>query len=130
MTAPEWINDPALAGIDKAKLDFLQMMVFEGKNLTPKEMLPFLMNLAKRGKDNAVSFSKEEMELIVAVVKKNSTTEEIARMDKIMKLMQQKNDHKTRLRRLLHRRRRVWSISVTSHKFHDGGSFLRFPRLP
>ena len=44
MTAPEWINDPALAGIDKAKLDFLQMMVFEGKNLTPKEMLPFLMN--------------------------------------------------------------------------------------
>lgn len=90
MTAPEWINDPALAGIDKAKLDFLQMMVFEGKNLTPKEMLPFLMNLAKRGKDNAVSFSKEEMELIVAVVKKNSTTEEIARMDKIMKLIQQK----------------------------------------
>lgn len=90
MNEPEWIKDPALAGIDKAKLDFLQMMVFEGKNLTPKEMLPFLMSLAKRGKDNSVSFSKEEMELIVSVVKKNSTPEEISRMDKIMKLMQKK----------------------------------------
>lgn len=90
MNEPEWIKDPALAGIDKAKLDFLQMMVFEGKNLTPKEMLPFLMSLAKRGKDNSVSFSQEEMELIVSVVKKNSTPEEIARMDKIMKLMQKK----------------------------------------
>ena len=90
MNEPEWIKDPALAGIDKAKLDFLQMMVFEGNNLTPKEMLPFLMNLAKRGKENSVSFSKEEMELIITVVKKNSTPEEIVRMDKIMKLMQSK----------------------------------------
>lgn len=90
MSEPEWMKDPALAGIEKAKLDFLQMMVFEGRNLSPKELLPFLMNISKRGKENAVSFSKEEMELIIAVVKKNSTADEIARMDKIMKLMQQK----------------------------------------
>ena len=91
MNVPEWMKDPALMGIDKAKLDFLQMMVFEGKKLSPKELLPFLMNIAKREKDKSVSFSKEEMDLIIAVVKKHSTEEEIARMDKIAKLMQQKN---------------------------------------
>jgi len=89
--APEWMKDPALAGIDTAKLEFIQMMAFEGKKLTPKEMLPFLMSISKRGKEKSVSFSKEEMDLIIAVVKKNSTPEEIQRMDKIMKLMQSKN---------------------------------------
>ncbi len=91
MNEPEWMKDPALTGIDRAKLDFLQMMVFEGNKLSPKELLPFLMTLAKRGKDNSVSFSKEEMDLIISVVKKHSTEEEIARMDKIAKLMQQKH---------------------------------------
>jgi len=90
MSEPEWMKDPALAGIDKAKLEFLQMLVSEGSHLSPKEMLPFLMNLSKRGKDNSVAFSREEMDLIIAIVKKNSTPQEIARMDKIMKLMQKK----------------------------------------
>ena len=87
---PKWMNDPELAGIYKAKLDFIQMMVFEGKNLSPKEMLPFLMGIARRGKEKSVSFSQEEMDLIIAVIKKNSTPEEIQRMDKIMKLMKNK----------------------------------------
>ncbi len=91
MNEPEWMKDPALTGIDRAKLDFLQMMVFEGNKLSPKELLPFLMTLSKRGKDNSISFSKEEMDLIISVVKKHSTEEEIARMDKIARLMRQKS---------------------------------------
>ncbi len=90
MNEPAWMKDPSLMGIDKAKLDFLQMMVFEGKKLSPKELLPFLMNIAKRGQDQSVSFSKEEMDLIISVVKKYSTEEEIARMDKIATFMRQK----------------------------------------
>ena len=90
MNEPEWMKDPSLMGIDKAKLYFLQMMVFEGKKLSPKELLPFLMNIAKRGQDQSVSFSKEEMDLIISVVKKYSTEEEIARMDKIATFMRQK----------------------------------------
>ncbi len=90
MNEPEWMKDPALAGIDKAKLDFLQMMVFEGRKLSPKELLPFLMNITKRGKDNAINFSREEMDAVVSVVKAHSTPEEIARMDKIMQVMNKK----------------------------------------
>lgn len=89
MNGPSWMNDPLLAGIDAEKLAFLQTMVFESQSLTPKELLAFLMNLSKKNK-HAVSFSKEEMDLIIAVLKKNSTPEELARIDKIMKLRAQR----------------------------------------
>ncbi len=41
MKQNEWMNDPLVAGIDTTKLQFLQMLVFEGQNLkkysTPEE---------------------------------------------------------------------------------------------
>lgn len=89
MNEPEWMNDPALAGIDKAKLNFLKTMVFESQSLSPKELLAFLMNITKKN-NNSFSFSKEEMDAIITVLKKNSSPEEIVRIDKMMKLWAQK----------------------------------------
>ena len=43
-----WMDDPAVAHIDKAKLDFLQSLVFESQSLTKEQMLPFLMSVAKK----------------------------------------------------------------------------------
>ncbi|MBO5092862.1 MAG: hypothetical protein J6C33_00720 [Lachnospiraceae bacterium] len=88
MNRPEWMNDPSLADVDQAKLDFLQTLVFESQNLSPKEMLSFLMNISKRGKDSSVSFTKDEMNRVIAVLKQRSTPDEIARIDKAVKLMQ------------------------------------------
>ncbi len=89
MNEPEWMKDPSLTGIDKAKLDFLQMMVFESQSLSPKELFAYLMNITKKN-NNSVSFTKEEMDAIITVLRKNSSPEEIARIDKIMKLRAQK----------------------------------------
>ena len=88
MNKPEWMNDPSLADIDQAKLDFLQKLVFESQNLFPKEMLSFLMNVSQRGKDSSVSFTKDEMNRVIAVLKQHSTPDEITRIDKAVRLMQ------------------------------------------
>ena len=56
MNQTEWMNDPLVAGIDKTKLQFLQMLVFEGQNLTKEQMLPFLMSVAQKGKKQNISF--------------------------------------------------------------------------
>lgn len=88
MNKPEWMNDPSLADIDQAKLDFLQKLVFESQNLSPKEMLSFLMNVSQRGKDSSVSFTKDEMNRVIAVLKQHSTPDEITRIDKAVRLMQ------------------------------------------
>ena len=91
MTKPQWMSDPDIADIPQNKLDFLLLMVSQGSDLSPKEMLPFLMRVAKQGKENAISFSPEEMKRVVTAIKKNSTPEEAAKIEKIMK-MKQKQD--------------------------------------
>lgn len=82
----EWMNDPALAGIDRKKLEFLQALVFESRGLQREQMLPFLMAVAKRGQADHITFSDEEIDTIVSVIKKESTEEEAATIDKMMRL--------------------------------------------
>lgn len=82
----EWMNDPALSGIDRKKLEFLQALVFESRGLQREQMLPFLMAVAKRGQADHITFSDEEIDTIVSVIKKESTEEEAATIDKMMRL--------------------------------------------
>ncbi|MCM1144161.1 MAG: hypothetical protein NC318_06685 [Blautia sp.] len=81
-----WLNDPAVAHIDKAKLDFLQMLVFESNGLTKEQMLPFLMAVAKRSKESNISFSEEEINTIVQTLQKYASPEELDKMQKMTAL--------------------------------------------
>ena len=86
MNQTEWMNDPVVAGIDKTKLQFLQMLVFEGQNLTKEQMLPFLMSVAQKGKKQNISFDDNEIDAIVTALQKYSTPEEINKINKLMAL--------------------------------------------
>lgn len=82
----EWMNDPELKSIDRAKLDFLDKMFIQSASINrgnQKEMMSFLLSLGKLSKDNNISFSNEEVELIFSVLKKYSTPEDIAKMQKL-----------------------------------------------
>ncbi len=81
-----WMNDPAITHIDKTKLEFLQALVFESQSMKKEQMLPFLMAVAKRGQDNHITFTNEEIDTIIDTIKKYSTPEELARIDKMLKL--------------------------------------------
>ena len=78
-----WLDDPDVAHINKSKLDFLQMLVFESDGLSKEQMLPFLMAVAKRGKDNHISFTEEEINTIIQTLQKYSSPEEIDKMNKM-----------------------------------------------
>lgn len=86
MNQTDWMNDPLVAGIDKTKLQFLQMLVFEGQNLTKEQMIPFLMSVAQKGKSRNISFDDKEIDAIVAALRKYSTPEEIGKINKLMAL--------------------------------------------
>lgn len=86
MNQTEWMNDPLVAGIDKTKLQFLQVLVFEGQNLTKEQMLPFLMSVAQKGKKQNISFDDNEIDAIVTALQKYSTPEEINKINKLMAL--------------------------------------------
>lgn len=84
MANQNWMQDASLKNIDSSKLDFLQKLVFEMNSLKDKEKLPFLLALANRAKKENISFSGEEMETIIAALKKYSTPEEVRRMDMML----------------------------------------------
>ena len=82
MDEREWMNDPALEEIDKSKLAFLEKLVIKSSSMTQKEMLPFLLSLSKLSREN-ISFDKNEIQLIYSVIRKYSTPDDIAKMEKI-----------------------------------------------
>ena len=87
-TNTDWMKDPALAGIDKNKLIFLEKLFFQGSKLTQKEMMPFLLSLSKQSRENNISFKKEEVQLIYSVLQKYSTPEDIEKMKKFSSYFQ------------------------------------------
>lgn len=82
----EWMQDETLKDIEPYKLEFLQALVFESNSIKKDQMLPFFMAVAKRGQEKQISFSDEEMNAIVAVLKKHASPQEISKIEKIMAL--------------------------------------------
>ena len=75
-TNNEWMNDPELKNIDRAKLDFLDKMFVQSASINSsgtqqerqKNMMAFLMSLSKLSRENNISFQKEEVELILSLI--------------------------------------------------------------
>lgn len=82
----DWMKEDSLKDIDPYKLEFLQALLFESSSLKKEQMLPFLMAVAKRGKEKNVSFSDSEIDKIVAVLKRHASPEELAKIEKVMAL--------------------------------------------
>ena len=90
MSTTNWMLDPAIQDIDSTKIQFLQMLFFEGNKLSDKERLPFFLSIATRAKKDRISFSDDEVERIILVLKKNSTPQELKKIDQIMQLFKNK----------------------------------------
>lgn len=91
MKNDNWKQDERIRLIPQEKLDFLQKLVFELDTIGPKERLPFLLALANRAKQADISFSPDEVSTIIAVLRENSTPDEVQKMDKIIKMFQKKS---------------------------------------
>ena len=84
----DWMQDPALIDIPVQKLQFLQNMLFESKKHSGKEMFPFFMSLAMKAKSQNITYSQEEIDKIIPVLKKFASEEEIMKMNQVIKMFQ------------------------------------------
>lgn len=82
----DWMQDPSLKEIDPFKLQFLQSLIFESASLRKEQMMPFLMAVMKRGKEKNISFTDQEFQSIIDVLKKHASPDELAKMEKLMSL--------------------------------------------
>ena len=54
-------------------------------------MLPFFMSLAMKAKKQNISYSEDEINTIIPVLKKFASEYEIAKMNQIIKIFEQRN---------------------------------------
>lgn len=81
------LNNDALKGIDMQKIMMLQSALGQTKNKSSNEMLPFLMALSRQANSKGLSFTPEEISLIVGVLKKDMSEEEKAKTDKMLQII-------------------------------------------
>ena len=81
-----WMQDNELSNISKEKLLLINSFLTDTSKMNQKEMMMFIMNIIKKCKDQNISFSKDEMTQIMAVVRKHATPDEITKIDKVIKM--------------------------------------------
>ena len=54
-------------------------------------MLPFFMSLAMKAKKQNISYSEDEINTIIPVLKKFASEDDIAKMNQLIKMFQQRN---------------------------------------
>ncbi|MCD7765701.1 MAG: hypothetical protein LUH53_04185 [Lachnospiraceae bacterium] len=86
MSDNNWMNTPALGGIDPAKLQMLASLAEQAQKKDKSEVLPFLMALSGGGSGD-ISFNSDETEAIINALKAGRTPQEIKKMDKILSVM-------------------------------------------
>lgn len=86
---PQWMNDPLVKDISPEKLSFLEKMFKKSQGKSQKELMGSLIPLMKQAQQEHLTFTPAEMNAAISAVKKHSTPEEIAKMDKILEKAKQ-----------------------------------------
>ncbi|NLJ90205.1 MAG: hypothetical protein GX323_04820 [Clostridiales bacterium] len=76
MSEYSWMNHPAIKDIDPAKLALLISFAESAKGKKPDMILPLLMQANKTMKQQNLTFSKEEQELLIEVLTENMSPED------------------------------------------------------
>lgn len=92
-----WKQDSRLKNISPDKLNILTNIIEKSNGKSNTELIPFFLEQTARANSMGYSFSDEETELIIDVLKTNMTAEQIKRIDiikKMSKMIYNKNNKK------------------------------------
>jgi len=89
MSKPTWMSDPTISHIPKEKLDFLSEMFEKVKDKNKNELMPFLMAMSGKTKQS-LKFTTEEMQLVIAAIKRAATSEELQQIEKVLNMAAKK----------------------------------------
>ena len=85
----DWKNNPKLKNIAPEKLVLLEKLAQGMQGKTPAETMPLLMAALSSAKAQGLSFTQDEMDLIIELLKSSASKEEAARIEKMLKLFHQ-----------------------------------------
>lgn len=80
-------SHPALAGMDKEKLDFILSFAQKDKPKSTKDAMPFLLAYMNQAKRMNLNFSKPEVQLIAEILCKDLPPAEQERVRKMLNML-------------------------------------------
>lgn len=87
MNSKQWYNNDSLKNIDMQKMMMLQELMKQSNGKKTNEMLPFLMAASRQANSKGMNFSKDEMKLIISVIKKDMSPAEQERTNKMLSML-------------------------------------------
>ena len=83
----EWMNHPAMETLDPVKLELIKAAAAQTKGKTGNSMATVMMALISSAKKNNISFSHEEMTLILDILKDGKSKEEQGQIDSMVTMV-------------------------------------------
>jgi len=82
----EWMNNPALKGIDPAKLELIRMAAARTRGKTGRDLAPVMLALITSANKQGIRFSPEEVSLILDILKEGKSKEEQEQIERTIRM--------------------------------------------
>ena len=82
----EWMNNPALKGIDPAKLELIRMAAARTSGKTGRDLAPVMLALITSANKQGSRFSPEEVSLILDILKEGKSKEEQEQIERTIRM--------------------------------------------
>lgn len=82
----EWMNNPALKGIDPAKLELIRIAAARTRGKTGRDLAPVMLALITSANKQGIRFSPEEVSLILDILKEGKSKEEQEQIERTIRM--------------------------------------------
>ncbi len=83
----EWMNHPAMQNLDPAKLELIKIAATQTAGKSNHELPPVMMALIHAANKKGISFTEEEFDLIMEVMKNGKSKDEQIQIDHTIQMV-------------------------------------------
>lgn len=83
----EWMNHPAMKNIDPVKLELIQMAASQTSGKSGRDLAPIMLALITNANKKGISFTGDEMSLILEILKEGKSKQEQAQIDQTINMV-------------------------------------------
>lgn len=87
MADTSWSKNPKMMNVDPRKLAILMELVKEAEGKPMDKLIPLIINTNKKLKEQNLTFSKDESDIMIEILTKNMSPKEKAQFEMLRKMM-------------------------------------------
>ena len=88
MNFNDWMNNPMLNQMEPMKVELMKTIASQSQGKNMNEMAPLLMAAVQKANSQGISFTPDEMDLIIEIMKNGKSPEEQKKIDNVVRVAQ------------------------------------------